>query len=1024
MAERREFERLFQNPAAQYRGLPFWSWNCAVTEELIDEQLNIFKEMGFGGVTIHARTGLDTPYLGEDYLRLTRYAVEKCKEKGLLCWLYDDDRFPSGAADGLVTADWHYRQRFLLLTERERTDFCADKQAFDQALDAGERPAGWYAASYAVGAGSARRLKEGEALRPGEKLRRGYVALLEGEDWFQGQTYADVLNPEAVRRFIDLTHEAYFRLLGDDFGDAVPAIFTDEPRMKTRTNRYPGQLPDPDSSQDVIIPWSDALRERLRLERGLDLLDMAPALIWELPDSAYARYHFRDAACEQFVSAFMDQIGKWCLAHHIRMTGHVLSEDNLHAQAVSLGECMRCYRGMTLPGIDVLCDDRQFLAVKQAASVAHQYGREGVASELYGVTEWNCDFKTFKLQGDWQAALGITHRVPHLSWMSMEGEAKRDWPGSIFYQAPWWREYRAVEDYFARLNTALTRGTSMIHTAVIHPVESMWLHLGNDADSRRSQQEMDARFAALIEGLLTHFADFDLISEALLPNQAPFCDEGGLHVGGMVYRTVILPDMETVRSTTLEVLEAFRRQGGRVIFTGRIPAMADAIPSSRALNLALQCERTNSPEELYACLENETALSVRFENGGSAENLLSQRRRDGDAEWLFLCHAYPSPLDDPQRERYEISIKGIYKAVRYDPMTGDCAPMAAVYEDGCTLIPWRCYGEDSLLLRLEKGEAQKEPLPEKQYRPWLTTLCPGAVSLMEPNMLLLDYARARLDGGPVTEKTEILRLDNEIRKRLGFKLRCGSMMQPYALEEKDPHALTLYYAFESQTEIACELGLEHPERCRLVFNGEAIPIRVTGWYVDKAIQKIALPPLRKGTNTLELSMPYHQKTNLECLYLLGDFDVLKRPAGESAILEKREKKHLGDLTAQGMPFYSGVCAYSFSFEAREAGSYALRVPKFSAAVLTAHLDGRALGQIAYAPHMLPLGPLSAGSHQLEIRAFIGRHNGFGYLHNCADPYRWYGPDAWRTVGEQWTDDYCLKPAGILSPLEILREAEM
>ena len=140
----------------------------------------------------------------------------------------------------------------------------------------------------------------------------------------------------------------------------------------------------------------------------------------------------------------MDQIAGWCRAHGILMTGHVLSEDTLYAQAASLGEAMRGYRSMDIPGVDVLCDDRAFLAVKQAASVAHQMGREGVASELYGVTLWNADFKTFKLQGDWQAALGVTARVPHLAWMSMEGEAKRDWPGSIFTQQPWWREYAAI----------------------------------------------------------------------------------------------------------------------------------------------------------------------------------------------------------------------------------------------------------------------------------------------------------------------------------------------------------------------------------------------------------------------------------------------------------------------------------------------------------------------------------------------------------------------------------------------------
>ncbi len=69
----------------------------------------------------------------------------------------------------------------------------------------------------------------------------------------------------------------------------------------------------------------------------------------------------------------------------------------------------------------------------------HQYGREAMMSELYGVTDWDFDFRGHKFHGDWQAALGVTLRVPHLSWVSMAGEAKRDYPASINYQVPWYK---------------------------------------------------------------------------------------------------------------------------------------------------------------------------------------------------------------------------------------------------------------------------------------------------------------------------------------------------------------------------------------------------------------------------------------------------------------------------------------------------------------------------------------------------------------------------------------------------------
>ena len=1015
---------LFRRPAASLRGVPFWSWNCRVTRALIDAQLDAFAAMGFGGVDIHPRTGLDVEYLGDEFMDLIRYAVAGCKARGLYCWLYDDDRFPSGAAGGLVTRDVRHCQRFLLLTETPGVDCLPDRARFEAALEAGERPAGYLAARYALtlengGLVRHRRLEEGEAARPGERLRYGCVMLLEPEEWFQGRSYVDVMDPGAIRAFIDITHEAYFRNVGADFGGVVPAIFTDEPRMETRTKR-PKALADGDSHGDVILPWSEPLRARMIRERGVDPLDIAPELAWEWADGrpSAARAQFRDAACEQFVAAYMDQIAGWCRAHGILMTGHVLSEDTLYAQAASLGEAMRCYRSMDIPGVDVLCDDRAFLAVKQAASVAHQLGREGVASELYGVTLWNADFKTFKLQGDWQAALGVTARVPHLAWMSMEGEAKRDWPGSIFTQQPWWREYAAIEDYFARLNAALTRGRPMIDVAVIHPVETMWLHLGTNAGTKATRQELDARFDALVNGLLLRQVDFDLISESMLPGLDPRCDAAGLHVGRMTYRTVIVPDMQTIRATTLDVLERFRAQGGRILFAGSIPGLVDVAPSDRARRLAERCAVTGGMEALYGAMRDALSLHVRRADGGCADNLLVQRRRDGECEWLFLAQAFPRRERPYSAEDYAISIRGRYAAEAWDALTGEIRPVPVRYADRGTVIPWRAFAEDSLLLRLMPGEAEIPVSPEVKWRPCATLLRPESVCFSEPNMLLLDYAAARVDGGEWLEKREILRLDNAIRALLGYRPRCGSMRQPWATEAGEARGVTLRYEFLSEAAMDAELALEHPEACTIQLNGGVVEKECRGHYVDQAIRRIALRGIVGGVNTLEVRLAFDQKTNLEPMYLLGDFCVEPRLAGDSVLLPRVRAHGLGDLARQGMPFWSGTATYRFALDIGRAGIYAVQVPRFAAAVLKLRLDGADRGLIAWAPHRLELGRLEPGAHVLEIDAFVGRHNGFGALHNANDAFRWYGPDAWRTEGDEWTDDYQLLPAGLLSGVEL------
>ena len=100
------------------------------------------------------------------------------------------------------------------------------------------------------------------------------------------------------------------------------------------------------------------------------------------------RYKVHDHIAERFAHAFSDTIGEWCEKNNIALCGHAMNEPSLSSQNLYVTDCMRLYRGFQLPGIDMLADLREFTTAKQAASATHQYGREGVLSELYGVTNY------------------------------------------------------------------------------------------------------------------------------------------------------------------------------------------------------------------------------------------------------------------------------------------------------------------------------------------------------------------------------------------------------------------------------------------------------------------------------------------------------------------------------------------------------------------------------------------------------------------------------------------------------------
>ena len=61
-------EEDFRNPPARFRGTPFWAWNCTLKKENLRKQIGYFKEMGMGGFHMHCRTGMNTEYLGDEFM--------------------------------------------------------------------------------------------------------------------------------------------------------------------------------------------------------------------------------------------------------------------------------------------------------------------------------------------------------------------------------------------------------------------------------------------------------------------------------------------------------------------------------------------------------------------------------------------------------------------------------------------------------------------------------------------------------------------------------------------------------------------------------------------------------------------------------------------------------------------------------------------------------------------------------------------------------------------------------------------
>ncbi|MDK1031263.1 MAG: glycosyl hydrolase, partial [Planctomycetia bacterium] len=636
----------FESPGAKYRGKPFWAWNGRLDGDELRRQLRVIKRMGLGGAFMHSRVGLATPYLADEWFRMIDECTDECRRLGLEAWLYDEDRWPSGAAGGLVTKDPRWRERNL---------FATVVQPGKRYKAPGKVIRAW--AAFVDGA----ELREPEEVKVaatgawkkgGRQLIVLSVAESSCDSWYNGYTYLDTMSHKAVQKFIEVTHDAYAKHCGKEFGKTIPGMFTDEPN-------YGRVLSQKAGADAFSAPWTPALPKVFKQRYGYDIRDYLLDIFFDVDGTKVspARYHYHDCITFLFVDAFARQCYEWCERHGISFTGHVLLEGTPSSQTMVVGDAMRFYEFMHVPGIDILTAvGGEYDTVKQCSSVARQMGRKWLLSELYGCTGWGFTFEGHKAVGDWQAALGVTLRCPHLSWFTMAGEAKRDFPASILHQSPWWTHYTKVEDYFSRAGVLMTTGEAVANVLVIHPIESTWVRcragwLG-DAETKR----LDANLKNLRNWLLQAQLDFDYGNEEIMGRLASVGRSGGkpvLKVGKAAYTTVLVPPMLTMHRSTVELLEKFLAAGGAVVFAGKVAAHIDATPCKCAKRLA---KKTASvPFRRDAIIEavepTGRVLRVTDSAGRPVTSALYQLRRDGNGQYLFICN------DDRKRACAAVNIE-------------------------------------------------------------------------------------------------------------------------------------------------------------------------------------------------------------------------------------------------------------------------------------------------------------------------------------------------------------------------------
>jgi len=1013
------FTGRFADPPAEYRAIPFWVWNEQISPEGIDFQLEKFREAGIGGVFVHPRPGLITEYLSAEWHSLFDHAVQKGKELGMQVWIYDENSYPSGFAGGKVPAQMpdSYRHGAGLALEIQPVLKTFPADTTEVIL-----------------------LKEGDQFKDVTKEarqltgRKGpwyvYRKTWPGKSWwYGGYSYVDLLYPGVTQKFLEITMKGYEARNRADFGHTLAGIFTDEPNLEAAL------------SDGAIMRWTPDLWDAFRQRWGYDLRTSLPSLTDETGNWRKVRLDYYELLLELFINRWSKPWYEYCKANNLTWTGHYW-EHGWPEPTDGIDE-LAFYTWHRMPGVDMLGfrldsaglggqfgNDR---AIRELRSAANQTGSKRTMSETYGGGGWDMTFSEQKRLADWQFALGVNCVNLCLSFYSLNGVRKFDYPLSFTYHEPWWKEYRWMADYLGRISMAMASGEQINKTMVLQPNTSAWMYFSRQKGNTRLAEIRDG-FKKFVYFLEQEQVEYDLGSENVIRQMGRVAG-GRLVIGQRDYDLVVIPaEMDNIDASTLALLSEYLGGGGRVLaFRETIP-LVDGEPSAAVGELAgrygkqwTRADGPGDPAAMELLARPGFSLTDHTRNG----TLYHQRRVFADGQLLFVANP-----NKTQPAEISVSMTGKYVA-RLDAITGRTYRYPATREKGGIMFNIRLEPAGSALFAItgnRLGEPEERPVTGMLRE--AETTGPMQVRRESDNVLVIDYLDLKT---PLSEKKDIHFMEAAIGLYREYGLELGNPWQHKIQYEKRYLEMdTLFegrpgfeatYRFTVKGDISKDFMnriravAERPGLWELSINGHAVSPLAGEYWTDQEFAVYAVGPfLNQGENSLTLKAPrMHILAELMPVYLLGDF--LVKPADRGFEITGGTFAAVGSWTREGMPFYAGKVSYSQTFKPVPGKELSCRVvmPEWNGVVAEVTVNGQSAGIIVFPPDELDVTPLlKKGENEITVTVCGSLKNTFGPFHDNSDTWI-VGPHSWiRAPGHQPSgQSYFLNDYGLTGPFRLV-----
>jgi hypothetical protein len=603
----------WENPSPKYRPLQI------VHGADIRKKAAYYKDTcGLGGVVCNVAFG-DRYLKSEEDWKVFVEGVKAMYDAGLRVWIYDEDGYPSLAAGGRVLeAD----------PSLESLEMVYDKDDKQQSF----------------------------------KVRTCYEFVHASNNFYAARKYPNPLDPKSTQKFIELTHQAYYKHLGPELYNKVEAFFTDEPSMmgcnlgqlreEVRKNVRVIDPIDPKKKNLPMISWANDLPEKYKARYGEDLMaSIASVFTGSEEKDKVVRQKFWSLLAETDKDNYYKAIQGWLKATRDAnqgkgpvSSGHGLREENPSSHVPLDGNKLEVASGFDIPGLDQLSsdpsiwEDSSWMAATFPGSSAYLNGQRRVMCEMSDFDQTingkqPVDLQHMQAATAWQMALGVTDF--NLYYTPSYGK-----------QFPYRQEaqYKEYCNFVGRVNSLLKEANPIRKTLLYYPIYDLQREFIPVAEkiSWRTQNQLVATLETSFRQLGTNLLKSQIpfvLADYLYLEKAVVTGNKTIRLGDAEFTSLVFPKGVTLPEKVSKLVEQAKLAGVNVVFTE-------------------EYKETPSPEELQKLTRNQPVLSPE-----GTKIIYGEFLRDGQRILMIVNtgdEAYSGAINFPEGHNY----------VKLDPQTG------------------------------------------------------------------------------------------------------------------------------------------------------------------------------------------------------------------------------------------------------------------------------------------------------------------------------------------------------------------